>query len=578
MNEELKKFLDTELKKQTANNTVTVFPLPCGTGKSEYIRYLISDALIKGYGLIVITDEIDRLDGYTKSTNEELQTYLEKNQDRIALLKSETISTEIKTVHKKPIILMSTQRYFSLDLPELKSFTHSRKKIVFDEKPFIFEIEKITINKLNTVDTVLKEVLNDTVNQSDKETLIECWASISSKLQNELKTNEKLNDSYKRELFFKLDGNAYTNIFYKNIKNYKSIIKKFNPDAIKTIEAVKQLLTEGIITSQKMKYKTSGNKYDNYFTVLKNNIDKLTAVDAKIYILDGTADISPEYKLKKINIIDCSKFKRDLSELTINLVDVNTSKERLTKAGNKTENLIKTLVSYIHSLPLNIDTIFTYKAISSKFAKEFKNINWFGNIKGTNQYRNINHICQIGLNRYSDLTYALYANAIGQFNDENKELINRIYDLETVDNIRCNLILADLEQNIYRSKIRNTNNKEKCVYTLICNFNEQSNLIEDYKPLIEIIKSRYENLGATVNLIDTPTEFKILKIKERNTKNKSSVQKFIDWLNIQPKGKVFKRADLLTECKITKSQFKDIKDSGVLNALKTSKQGIYKVK
>lgn len=113
---------------------------------------------------------------------------------------------------------MSTQRYFGLDLPELKSFTHSRKKIVFDEKPFIFEIEKITINKLNTVDTVLKEVLNDTVNQSDKETLIECWASIISKLQNELKTNEKLNDSYKRELFFKLDGNAYTNIFYKNIK------------------------------------------------------------------------------------------------------------------------------------------------------------------------------------------------------------------------------------------------------------------------------------------------------------------------------------------------------------------------
>lgn len=578
MNEELKKFLDKELNKPTANNTVTVFPLPCGTGKSEYIRYLISDALIKGYGLIVITDEIDRLNGYTKSNNEELQTYLEKNQDRIALLKSETISTEIKTVHKKPIILMSTQRYFSLDLPELKNFTNSRKKIVFDEKPFIFEIEKITINKLNTVDTVLKEVLNDTVNQNDKETLIECWSSINSKLQNELKTNEKLNDSYKRELFFKLDGNAYTNIFYRNINNYKPIIKKFNPDAIKTIEAVKQLLTEGIITSQKMKYKTSGNKYDNYFTVLKNNIDKLTAVDAKIYILDGTADISPEYKLKKINIIVCSKFKRDLSKLTINIVDVNTSKERLTKAGSKTENLIKTLISYIHSLPQNIDTIFTYKAISSKFANEFKNINWFGNIKGTNQYRNINHICQIGLNRYSDLTYVLYANAIGQFNDENKELINRIYDLETVDNIRCNLILADLEQNIYRSKIRNTNNKEKCVYTLICNFNEQNNLIEDYKPLIEIIKSRYENLGATVNLIDTPTEFKILKIKERNTKNKSSVQKFIDWLNFQPKGKVFKRADLMTELKISKSQFKDIKDSGVLNALKTSKQGIYQVK
>ena len=140
MNEELKKFLDKELNKPTANDTVTVFPLPCGTGKSEYIRYLISDALIKGYGLIVITDEIDRLNGYTKSTNEELQTYLEKNQDRIALLKSETISTEIKTVHKKPIILMSTQRYFSLDLLELKNFTNSRKKIVFDEKPYIFYI------------------------------------------------------------------------------------------------------------------------------------------------------------------------------------------------------------------------------------------------------------------------------------------------------------------------------------------------------------------------------------------------------------------------------------------------------
>jgi len=355
-------------------------------------------------------------------------------------------------------------------------------------------------------------------------------------------------------------------------------MKRYNPEIIKIIDAVKQLTIEGVITSQKAKYKNSGNTYNNYFTVLMNNICKLTAVEATVNILDGTSDISPEYDLNCVEKIDCNKFHPDLRNLTINIVNVNTSKDRLTQSGDKPETLIKTIIEYIKAQPQRINTVFTYKSIAEKFRNDFDNVNWFGNIKGTNQYREVCHICQVGLNRYPDLTYMLYANAIGQFNDHGTEFNNRIYDKKTIDNIRCRLILADIEQNLYRCKIRNKDNKENCTYTLVFNVDERSRIFEAYRPLLDMIKARYKSFGATVRYIETPAQFKLLKAKERKTQNKTTVQKFEEWIRKQPEGRVFKRADIMSECNINESQFKDLKKTDILNGYKTDKQGVYKVK
>ncbi len=581
MNTNLKKFLDRHIKGDSYTGTLKVFPLPCGVGKSEYIKYLISDALNKNYGLIVVTDEVERLNSYTSAQNEQLTEYIRRNLHRISILSSATIADEAKVLSQKPIVLMCTQRYFDLSIDEIKQYTSTRKKIVFDEKPYIFDARKLTIEALNNVDSTLKTGLDDTVDQSDKELLVSGWETISTALQKALKINEVLNTDYKREEYFNFS--AFVDVktaeaFFSLIGKYKPQLRRYNAGITKTIDAIKQLMTEGVITSQKAKYKNSGNSYDNYFTVLINNIHKLTVTDAAVFVLDGTSDISPEYDLNCVQKIDCRKFQPDLRCLTINIVNVNTSKDRLTKSGDKTDSLIKTIIEYIKSQPQNINTVFTYKGIADRFKDVFDNVNWFGNIKGTNQYREVCHICQVGLNRYPDLTYMLYANAIGQCNDSNTGFTNRTYSKETIDSIRCRLILADIEQNLYRCKIRSGDNKENCTYTLICNVDERSRIFEAYSPLLDMIKARYKSLGATVRYIDAPAQFKLLKAKERKTQNKTTVQKFEKWYKNQPKGRIFKRADIMSECNMNESQFKDLKKTDILKNFATDKQGIYKVK
>lgn len=579
MNEKLKLFLDSHLKTDT--NTVSVFPLACGVGKTEYIRYLIADALNNNYGLIIVTDEVERLNNYTNSSDEQLSDYINRNINRVSILTSDSIASEAQTMHKKPIILMCTQRYFDLSIDEIRHLTTTRKKVIFDEKPYIFVTSKITIETLNDIDTALNEGLDDTVNQNDKAMLIVNWKDISSGLQKALKDNEDHNLDYKKEDYFTYSDYVKEHTsesFFECIKKYRSQLKKYKSDVLKTIDAVKQLTTEGIITSQKTKFVGSGNAYNNYFTVLITNVHKLTDIGASVFILDGTSDISPDYDLNCFKLIDCNEFKPDLHRLTINVVNLNTSKDKLTQSKEKADPLIKTIIEYIKSQPEHIDTVFTYKNISDKFMKDFKYVNWFGNIKGSNQYREETNICQVGLNRYPDLVYMLYVNSIGQINDEELCLINRIYGKETIDSIRCRMILADIEQNLYRCKIRNRDNSKKCTYTLICNVEEHNKLFDLYSPLLQMIKTRYEPLGATINYIETPVQFIRLKSNERKTKNKTTVQKFEEWYGRQPKDRTFKRADLISECNLTASQFKDLKRTNILNNLSTDKQGLYIVK
>ena len=210
MNTNLRKFLDKHINGVSCTETLKVFPLPCGVGKSEYIKYLISDALNKNYGLIVVTDEVERLNSYTAAQDEQLTEYIQRNIHRISILSSATIATEAKVLYAKPIVLMCTQRYFDLSIDEIKHYTATRKKIVFDEKPYIFATYKLTIESLNNVDSALKEGLDDTVNQSDKALLVSGWETISTALQTALKENEALNTDYKREEYFNFS--AFTDV------------------------------------------------------------------------------------------------------------------------------------------------------------------------------------------------------------------------------------------------------------------------------------------------------------------------------------------------------------------------------
>lgn len=588
MNTELKLFIDKHIQEDTDTNKLSVLPLPCGVGKSEYIKYLLADAIQTNKGLIVITDSVERLNDYVSNGQDDfLIEYLQRNLSRVSFLTSDTLSKEVLTLSYKPIILMTTQRYFNLDRDEIIKLTTGsikRDRIIFDEKIYLLESRKLTVKSLNDIATALREGLDNTVVDGDKQWLIGQYDHLNTVLQQRLRENEELNNNtanFRREVFFDADGLQISvdDVKFKTlISKYKVLLRRYNPEALKDLQAIDKLLIDGAITSQKVKSKSSSQDYQNYFTVVINNIDKLINVGAKAFVMDGTADISPEYKLNCVDHIDCTPFKRDLSKLTINIVNVNTSKGKLTQKGSKTDNLIKSIIDYIKSQPQNYDTIFTYQAIESRFKDQFKNINHFGNIKGSNQYREVNNICQVGLNRWSELIYVLYANEIGRCNDLDKSLIKRIYDTETIDRIRCSLILTDIEQNVYRCGIRNNGNKHKCNYMLMFNTTEKSRLFKDYQPLVTMIKKRYKPLGAMINVIDTPPKFKLLKAEERNSENETSLQKFNEWFKRQPKGRLFKRSDLKNEIKLTDSQFKEVKRTGILNHFKTQKQGVYQIK
>lgn len=588
MNTELKQFIDKHIKEDTDENKLSVLPLPCGVGKSEYIKYLLAEAIQTNKGLIVVTDSVERLNDYvTNGQDDFLIEYLQRNLNRVSILTSDTLSKEVLTISYKPIILMTTQRYFSLDREEIIKLTTGsikRDHIIFDEKIYILESRKLTVKSLNDIATALREGLDNTVVDDDKQWLIGQYDQLNAVLQQRLRENEELNNNtanFRREVFFDADGlqiSVDDVKFNTLISKYKTLLRRYNPEALKDLQAIDKLLIDGAITSQKVKSKSSNQEYQNYFTVVINNVDKLINVGAKVFVMDGTADISPEYKLNCVNMIDCKPFKKDLSKLTINIVNVNTSKGKLTTKSSKTDNLIKSIIDYIKSQPQDYDTIFTYQAIESRFKDQFKNINHFGNIKGSNQYREVNNICQVGLNRWSELIYVLYANEIGRCNDLDESLIKRIYDTETIDKIRCSLILADIEQNIYRCSIRNKDNNQKCNYMLMFNTVERSKLFKDYRPLVTMIERRYKPLGVTINVIDTPPKFKLLKAEERNSENETSLQKFSEWFKRQPKGRLFKRSDLKNEIKLTDSQFKEIKRTNILNCFRTQKQGVYQIK
>lgn len=91
-----------------------------------------------------------------------------------------------------------------------------------------------------------------------------------------------------------------------------------------------------------------------------------------------------------------------------------------------------------------------------------------------------------------------------------------------------------------------------------------------------MIKARYEPYGATVNIIDTPIEFKLLKAEERQ--QDTHTKKILGWLAVN-KG-TFYINDMLSELNLRQKQFKRIKEKDasikeLFENMKTNKRGYY---
>lgn len=554
----LKTFLDEQLQ-HGSNHHITVFPLRCGIGKSTYIRYTISDTLQNGRsGLIVITDAIDRLHEYVNAD------YLEINRDRIALLTSDTVRDELKTQWRKPILIMTTQRYFALSREEIIAFTkyeggNRRDKIIFDEKPYLIERHKVRIKTFNDIDTALHESIDDTIDPDEKAWITTQWKILIERMKEIMVAYESMTENQLEKWHYTPNSTLTEDDsrFFAFIERHKQKLNQSNNGVYVDIQAIRQLVYEGATI---ICHKMASGEYEKYFVVTWDNSEKLLNLGADVYVLDGTADIDPEYQVHYVKMVDCTDFLVPLKNLTINIVDAPaTSKTRLCKDESASRNTISALKRYMETDAERVSAIFTCQKIVNQFESILPAdglTGHFGAIKGSNRYRNMTHIAQVGLNRYSDTEYrqiAYLTKLLGE--DYGASRVERVIGQPAIDKVMNLSLLADFEQNLFRSKLRNIDCVDNVVYTLFIN-------VSAYQGLIDLITERYgKRLGATIKIINRPAELDIAKAQNRKANKKTYAQLVIDWINLQPSGSRFTTSQLREACQLTREQWKNAKKS-----------------
>lgn len=577
---EIKTFLDDLITTDRDDSTVTVVPLRCGLGKSTYIAGYISEVLADDSpdGLIVVTDSIERLNNYTTEDNKDVTT-----------MTADNVAESMQKQSFGKVLLMTTQRFFALTREEIINFTTykhgKRTTILIDERPILRKDHQITIKDFNDVDSALQLSIDDRADQAEKTWCISQWQRLRDHVQSIMDSYEKLTEKSHFYLWHTDEWKSMTaddSRFFRFIEtNREKIATQKFTDAYNKIRLINQIITDGAVFSC---FKHRSGQYLKTFTLMIDHRDKMVNIGAKVFVLDSSADIEPSYSGDHISMVDCSQFNNiPLDNLTINCVNVNTSKNHLTPLTDNAKTIISVVKSYISKNATN-PVIFTYKDVEDQFS-EYQT-GHFGDIKGTNQYRESTDIIQVGLNRFPELAYFMMTDEEYELNVRMMESLppektigffEIIFDFRTknawfTEDVMYRSIFSDIEQNLFRGSIRNPNSTDKMNYTLFFDTTQ-------YAYLIDLMKERYGSRGATINLVDTPIELKANKSKNRKSEKPTVTQIFYEWYDKQPTGRTFTPSELMRETNMSREGFKNLKKyaKNTFERMKTETTGIYMV-
>ena len=601
-------WLQDHLSQSTDTHTVDLIPAPCGIGKSYSMTVMIAETLktINGGGILLITDEIQRMHNYVNVGEQDscLADYLNRNRSRILIYEAANAKADRDRLFDTPIIVMSTQRFFSLSreaVIDLVATYIPKRHIFIDERAPLAETIKINMGLFNDIDTALDTCLDNT--SQNKEWLRTQWGNLRNRYDTYMRAYEQSHTDYELQQWHTDDDKHATTDDAKFLRlvneTYASKLRHADNDILKKIKAIFQLVHDGgLIISRLKQNSKSKEEYSTFFLVTLDHSDLLLDVGSKTVILDGTGNVDAVYDLWYVNHVPCDAFTRDLSKLTINLVDVNTSKNAIAKTPESNKRL-KALIDYVKLFP-KVDAVFTYgnnkhsqKKENETVEKLFREAGFttghFGGLKGTNRFRDFTDFVQIGLNRIPEeyyLAQALYN--VNHRYPPNQEWAIAVNVHGHAKRIMLRSILTDLEQNIFRGCIRNADNEKPETYTVVfaCKPKLDKDGIDynDLSELTTMIKERYEPMGATVNVLDTPSIFEKLKTEERQTSDghKTAAQKLTEYLDAreQRPNEPFKTADILRDCKITRDLYKSVlrKNRHIkkrLDGIKTDVQGWY---
>ena len=611
---------------------VTCLAGRCGIGKSTFIHTLIHCCLgnflferrQEPHGLVIITDSIKRLEELSNGTKDFLEAekiwgeffetcgydhYKNFEKNIIVLKSDESFKEQLIKQHYRPIVMLSTQRYFMLSestREQLFTFVYNGKQlkrdiIIFDESPQFSETITIDSDNLTRIEAALYKGLSDEV--ADKEFVIREYKTFKDRLLDQMDEKEKLIKDSNVTVYWKDD--RYSTItpndklFFKVIyENIESLTKQYN-QFIKDIKCLRRIAEEGAIFH--CVKKKSGENYERSFMLLIDNREYFyIGGDKKFFVLDATADIDPRYDLDYVEVVTGEKYNKPLN-MTITNVKVSTSKNILCKGNKRATVTIDAIADYLKKkLARGIGRqreilIVVYSGLVKKFQKDFRNIGYFGNLKGFNDFKDLYRMAHIGMNRFPNLAYffiycGCHMEVYRQLMDMTEEESLAFFDALTKNHnkeyegiitavmLRC--MLADFEQNIFRLAIRNYKNTDNVhIWTF---YNSDDAL---YSELSSMIEKRYKPYGTTFEYEDTPERLQIEKIKSRKPpegKKMTNAQKIIEWRESLPSGTEYKVQTLLKETGLNDKQLQKAKSSNevlakILESDKTDKKGYYRV-
>lgn len=564
---------------------VSVLPFMCGTGKSTAISMKIREVIEAndGNGLLIVTDSVRRMYDYLEPKDGELKAFLDRHRNQITVMESDNVTSTYKEQAYRPVLIMSTQRYFHLSVEEInglltwktnKIVQGTRPLVLIDEMPLLKDIISFNAQTLSHIGDAIQTYI---AAGDEHASWWKRWGTYFNNVMASLDasfagSNETkaciMRLQYSAELKEMLLKPAVPSISQATldeqqhflISHRQQLEKDPNSANICTMaEAVLQAFRTWMLVEH-----VGGKNYRNLMWVCLDNAAKVRDVNARVLILDGTGDIHAFYDgYDFIQIVDCSSFSRDLSRMTIKIVDVPTGKTSMFASSRKASGMARAGIACLSQSILHEHqaAIFTYKDAIKHFTKsagqeDGYQFDYFGNLKGRNDYRQMNEVVQYGLNRFTNCFYYMLelirkpqitAQAKPtSYRDVTDELSMSMQTSNSIASMSMNrMVLSDLEQNLFRGSIRD--NQGTAPYTFYL-FVEH----KGYQKLINLIRNRYEPLGASVELIGTPHEFLTVKTCLRKNENELP-RRFWTWYSQLPDGQEYTTAEIYCVLSTTKA-------------------------
>ncbi len=430
-----------------------------------------------------------------------------------------------------PILAVTTERFSSMskgrNIDKYKIFHNGSKKreyIIIDEKPVILSNKSISLADIN----ILKNILLEYPPNRNKSTV---YSKKKLDILSKLDSIEKLLISYIN------DHNEYDNFFILPEKidfmsDWKIVFG--NKHYEKTVN-IEQMFQTGIVW----------NKYRNNFYLVQDA--SFSTAGFKTFIFDGTASMTLEYRNDEFITIEMNDYK-DFNNLTFHIINQNISKSKikedpeiLTFICDWINSHFQTdtyVVSYKEALGYQVSKSLTGKLKNNKNVILHNNeIAHFGNTKGKNTWSKCTNMIQIGWNILDSGLYI--AKYLSLNPDKRNELLklkekpNEVYSfLKNINgefsNNDINIyklfdMIVNLEQEVYRTNIREFSSDINVNIYLFLSSNENSDLLKT------LIGTRF--FGCKI------TDYKNKIFEDYHTnkylkgEGKEYIRKFIEWLD-----------------------------------------------